>query len=216
MTALWVLLGILAVLALLWFLPLKLFLRYDQSGGSVTAKIGPKSIPIYPRPPAKPKKEKKKRKKKEETPEPEEPEPDEAEESSGLGGKLPLFQQLLALGLEALDSLTRHLTVTELDVHLFAATIDHDPAAAALKYGAGWSAVGALVPFLERHLDIRRRSMDVSLDTNASEDRILASGTLHIFLGELIHLMLHYGIRGLRIYRATKKKGGKRNGTSNQ
>lgn len=215
MTALWVLLGILAVLALLWFLPLKLFLRYGQSGGSVTAKIGPKSIPIYPRPPAKSKKEKK-RKEKKKTSEPEEPEPDEEEGSSGLGGKLPLFRQLLVLGLEALDSLMRHLTVTELDVHLFVATLDHDPAAAALKYGAGWSAVGALVPFLERHLDILRRSMDVSLDTNASEDRILASGTLHIFLGELIHLMLHYGIRGLRIYRTTKKKGGKRNGTSNQ
>ena len=212
MTALWVLLGILAVLALLWFLPLKLFLRYDQSGGSVTAKIGPKSIPIFPRPPAKPKKEKKKRKKKEEPPEPDE----EVEESSGLGGKLPLFRQLLALGLEALDCLLRHLTVTELDVHLFVGTVDHDPAAAALKYGAGWSAVGALVPFLEKHLNIRRRSMDVTMNTNASEDRILASGTLHIFLGELIHLALHYGIRGLRIYRATKKKGGKRNGTSDQ
>ena len=63
---------------------------------------------------------------------------------------------------------------------------------------------------------IKARKINVIMDPNAAEDRILASGTLHIFLGELLHLALHYGIRGIRIYLRTKKKGGNRNGTSDQ
>lgn len=213
MTALWVLLIILAVLAALWFLPLRLRLRYDQSGGTVGLKIGPISVGIYP---GKPKKANKKSKKKDKR-KPEEPEkPEETKKDSGIGGKLPLFRQLLGLGVEALEHLFRHLTVTDMTLQLAVATRDKDPAVAAIQYGAGWSAVGALTPFLEQHLRIRSRKIDVIMDQTAAEDRILASGTLHIFLGELLHLGLHYGIRGLSIYLRSKKKGGNRNGTSDQ
>ena len=213
MTALWVLLIVLAVLAALWFLPLRLRLRYDRSGGAVTAKIGPIPVEIYP---GKPKKAKKKSKKKDKK-KPEEPEkPEETKKDSGIGGRLPLFRQLLGLGVEALECLNRHLTVTDMTLQLAVAARDRDPAAAAIRYGAGWSAVGALTPFLEQHLRIRSRKIDVTMDPNAAEDHILASGTLHIFLGELLHLGLHYGVRGLKIYLRSKKKGGNRNGTSDQ
>ena len=100
-------------------------------------------------------------------------------------------------------------------MQLAVATRGKDPAAAALKYGGGWSAVGALVPFLEQHLIIRRRNIAI-MDTQAAEDRIFTSGTLHIFLGELLHLGVYYGIRALKLYLRTKKKGGNRNGTSDQ
>mgnify|MGYP002710438339 CR=1 FL=1 len=209
MTALWVLLILIAVLAALWFLPLRLMLRYDQSGGSVKAEIGLISINVYPRPPAKKKQEKQSDKEKS-------PEPEREKASSNLGGKLPLFRQLLALGAEALERLLRKLTVTDMRLTLSVATQNQDPALAAIKYGAGWSAVGALIPFLEQHLIIRRRSIQVTMNPAAAEDCILASGTLHIFLGELVHLVLVYGIRGLKLYRLTKKKGGNRNGTSDQ
>lgn len=209
MTVLWVLLILIAVLAALWVLPLRLMLRYDRSGGSVKAKIGLISIGVYPRPPAKKKQEKQSDKEKA-------PEPEHEKASSNLGGKLPLFRQLLALGAEALGRLLRKLTVTDMRLTLAVATQNQDPALAAIKYGAGWSAVGALIPFLEQHLIIRRRSIQVTMNPAAAEDCILASGTLHIFLGELVHLVLVYGMRGLRLYRLTKKKGGNRNGTSDQ
>lgn len=211
MTALWVLLIILIILVALWLLPLRLLLRYDHSGGTVALKIGLISIRIYP---PKPKKGAKKSKS-EKPKEPEAPEKSN-DASSGIGGKLPLFRQLLELGVQALHCLLRHLTVTDMTLELAVATRDKDPALAAIKYGAGWSAVGALTPFLEQHLRIKSRKINVILDPNAAEDRILASGTLHIFLGELLRLALHYGIRGIRIYLRSKKKGGNRNGTSDQ
>ena len=211
MTVLWVLLILIAVLAALWFLPLRLMLRYDRSGGSVKAKIGLISIQIYP-----PKPKKKVKKSKSEKPMEAEMPEDSSSTSSDIGGKLPLFRQLLALGAEAMEQLFRKLTVTDMRLTLSVATQNQDPALAAIKYGAGWSAVGALIPFLEQHLIIRRRSIQVTMNPAAAEDCILASGTLHIFLGELVHLGLVYGIRGLKLYRLTKKKGGNRNGTSDQ
>ena len=214
MTALWVLLIILAILAALWFLPLRLLLRYDQAGGMVGLKIGLISIQIYPPKPKKPKK--KAQKSKSEKPKASGTPEESNDASSGIGGKLPLFRQLLELGVEALRCLLRHLTVTDMNLELSVATRDRDPALAAIKYGAGWSAVGALTPFLEQHLRIQSRRINVIMDPNAAEDLILASGTLHIFLGELLHLVLHYGIRGLKIYLRSKKKGGNRNGTSDQ
>ena len=214
MTALWVL-GIIAlVLLVLWFLPLRLRLRYDETGGTVTVQIGLIALRIYP---PKPKKEKAKKAKKSQTEAPEEAEePKEETKKRDIGGLIPLFRELIGLGIEALECLLRHLTVTDLTVQLAVATQGKDPAAAAIKYGAGWSAVGALTPFLEQHFRIKSRKIDVSMDPNAAEDRIFASGTLHIFLGELLHLGLHYGIRGLKLYLRTKKKGGNRNGTSDQ
>ncbi len=213
MTALWVLGIVLGVLAALWFLPVRLRLRYDQSGGRVILKIGPFAARIYPPKPKKPKKPKKSKTAK---PKPDAEAPAEEAKRQGIGGKLPLFRQLLGLGVEALERLLRHLTVTDLNLRLSVATRGKDPAAAALKYGGGWSAVGALVPFLEQHFRIKSRKIDVIMDQQAAEDRIFASGTLHIFLGELLHLVLHYGIRGLKIYLRTKKKGGNHNGTSDQ
>ena len=214
MTALWVL-GIIAlVLLVLWFLPLRLRLRYDETGGTVTVQIGLISLRIYP---PKPKKEKAKKAKKSQTEAPEEAEePKEETKKRDIGGLIPLFRELIGLGIEALECLLRHLTVTDLTLKLTVATQGKDPAAAAIKYGAGWSAVGTLTPFLEQHFRVKSRKIDVMMDPNAAEDRIFASGTLHIFLGELLHLGLHYGIRGLKLYLRTKKKGGNRNGTSDQ
>lgn len=214
MTALWVL-GILALALLaLWFLPLRLKLRYDETGGTVRLRIGLISVCLYPRKPKKTKPPKKRKKPKKEPEEAEEPR-DEAKKRD-VGGLIPLFRERIGLGIEALECLLRHLTVTDLTMQLAVATRGKDPAAAALKYGGGWSAVGALVPFLEQHLIIRRRNIDVIMDTQAAEDRIFASGTLHIFLGELLHLGAYYGIRALKLYLRTKKKGGNRNGTSDQ
>ena len=204
MIGLYILLGILGLLAVLWLLPLRRRLRYDEGGGSVCLAIGPKRLQLYPKPPKKPRKQKKKKKQAEKAAE----KPEAQEESSlreRLGGKLPLFRQLLRLGTEALGRLLRHLTVTDLRLTLFVGTRDRDPAAAALRYGAGWSAVGALLPFLERHFIIKDRDIQVYLDENAHEDRILASATLHILLGELVHLALVYGIRALGIYRREKR-----------
>ena len=212
MTALWVL-GIIAlVLLALWFLPLRLKLRYDENGGTVRLRFGLISVCLYPRKPKPPIKRKKPKKEPEEAAE----ETQEEAQKRDIGGLIPLFRELIGLGIEALECLLRHLTVTDLTLHLAVATQGKDPAAAALKYGGGWSAVGALVPFLEQHLIIRRRNIDVIMDTQAAEDRIFASGTLHIFLGELLHLGVHYGIRALKLYLRTKKKGGNRNGTSDQ
>ncbi len=213
MIGLYILLGILALLVILWFLPLRLKLRYDGSGGTVRLWIGPKSIHLYPKPQLSDRKRRrqeqkaaKQRKKREKEPEEDESDPEpQPSLLQRIGGDLPKFRRLLSLGVEAVGRLLRKLKITDLKLTLSLGTLDRDPAKTALLYGSGWSALGALVPFLEHHFRIRDREMDVRLDTESTEDRILAEGTLHILLGELLHLAIVYGIRGLKIYRAPKE-----------
>ena len=206
-----ILLGVLGLLVLLWFLPLRLKLRYDASGGTVQLGIGPKNLRIYPRPEPSLRKRRRqdKKKAKESQSAAAKSQASPAEQGPSLlkriGGDLPKFRRLLSLGAEAVGRLLRKLKITGLTMTLSLGTQDRDPAKTALLYGSGWSALGALVPFLERHFRIRDRSMDVVLDTDSREDRIFAEGTLHILLGELLHLAIVYGIRGLKIYRAPKE-----------
>lgn len=212
MIAVYILLGILALLALLWFLPLRLKLRYDGSGGTVRLWIGPKLVSLYPKPQPSEKKRlrqeakaEKKHKKQKDAPEEKDEAKSEASLLQRIGGDIPKFRRLLALGTEAVGKLLRKLRVTDFNITLSLGTQGRDPARTALLYGSGWSALGALVPFLERHFRIRDRAMDVRLDTESAEDRILAQGTLHILLGELLHIAVVYGIRGLKIYRTPKE-----------
>ena len=90
MTAWWVL-GIFALALLaLWFLPLRLKLRYDENGGTVRLHIGLISICLYPRKPQKTKPPKKRKKPKKEPEEAEEPQ--EEAKKRDIGGLIPLFR----------------------------------------------------------------------------------------------------------------------------
>ena len=73
MTALWVLSILALALLALWFLPLRLKLRYDETGGTVRLRIGLISVCLYPRKPKKTKPPKKRKKPKKEPEEAEEP-----------------------------------------------------------------------------------------------------------------------------------------------
>ena len=62
MTALWIVLALLALLTLLNLLRVGVSAGYEAQAFSVSARVGPLTIPVWPRPPAeepkKPKKEK--------------------------------------------------------------------------------------------------------------------------------------------------------------
>lgn len=193
-----VILTLLLLLVLLFLIPLRLTLRYDENGGMVYLRIGPKRIQLYPRQPLKKQKEKTKKEKKQQ-------ETEDGGSKPGMlkriGGNLPLFRALLSLGMEAVDQLLRRLTVSDLNLRLIVAAQGREPAAAAMLYGSGWSAIGVLFPFLQKHFNIKNQQLRVELDPEAAEDRVLASARLHILSGELLFLLAVYACRGLKIYR---------------
>lgn len=193
-----VLLAILAILVLLWFLPLRLLAEYGAGGGKVRAKLGPAVIRIFPRGEKKRKKEKKEKKKKREKEPKKEEKNGDAEKKSG--GKVQLFRQLLDLGLEALGTLRKKLRVEHMTLYLAVAGQGKDAASSALLYGRAWAAIGGLIPLLEQTLVIENRDVQVEIDYAAEETKILAAGSIRIRLGQLLTLAVHSGIKALKAF----------------
>jgi hypothetical protein len=201
------LLIVIGLLVLLCLLPVGARVVYDHAGAKVLLLIGPFSASLYPRTAKEPKKKKKSKK---ETP------PKEPKEKEPLGGKLPLFRQLLSLGLEALECLRRKLILKNLTVCLTVGGQGEDPAGSAFTYGRAWAAVGALIPVLENSFKIRKRDIRVNIDFTSSETVIYADGSILLRVGDILWIAVFYGIRGLKLFLKHKKKGGKQHGTSNQ
>jgi hypothetical protein len=204
------LLIVIGLLVLLCLLPVGARVVYDHAGAKVHLLIGPFSTCLYPRAAKEPKKKKESKKKKptKETKKPKEKEP--------IGGKLPLFRQLLSLGLEALGCLRRKLILKNLTVYLTVGGQGEDPAGSAVTYGRAWAAVGALIPVLENTFQIRQRDIRVNIDFTSSETVIYADGSILLRVGDILWIAVFYGIRGLKLFLKHKKKGGKQHGTSNQ
>ena len=167
MTALWIVLALLGLLILLNLLRVGVSAGYEAQALSVSARVGPLTIPVLPRPPEsepkKPKKEKPQKEPKEETQAP----PKEK--------KLPDLDTVFALAklaLKAVGSFRRKLTV-ELFRLVFIAGAD-DPYHTAMQYAYVNAALGSLRPLAERALHIQERDVQVGADFTADKPRIEA------------------------------------------
>lgn len=216
----WITLGILVLLAVL---PLGILVCYDAEGPLIRAVIGPLKLKLYPRP----KKEKKKKEaqasSEEHAPQTEEPQQtvpekplpkppqpprEKTPEKKKLGGSLTDFFPFVKLGLDFLGDLRRKLRVKELYLRLIMTS--SDPCDLAVNYGKTWSAVGNLIPALERWFVIKKRDVEVECDFTASETKVIARLEITLTLGRLLSLAAVYGFRGLKEFLTfrNKRKGG--------
>lgn len=197
-----VLLGVLVLLVLLLLLPVGLKAQYDRGGGKLVAYLGPVSQTLYPATT----KQKKSQKDGEKTP---------AEHPKNeLGGTVPLFRELLEPGLEALSCLRRRLCLKELTFYVTVGAKGKDPSHWGIIYGGAWAGVGNLIPLLENVFQIQTRDIQVRLDEETQDSCVVFSGQFRLFLGEILYLLLRYGLTGLKI--CSKWKGSNEHGTSDQ
>ena len=204
----WITLGILFLLAIL---PLGVRVIYDEDGPLVKVVLGPVKITVFPRP----KKQKKPKKKKEKTPQkteeanlPKPPQPPAAKKPKKKGGSLKDFLPFVKLALDFLGDFRRKLRMKELYLRLIMAS--EDPCDLAVNYGKTWTAVGNLLPALERWFVIKKRDVEVECDFTASETKVIARLEITMTLGRLLSLAAVYGIRGLKEFMVFRKirKGG--------
>jgi len=212
---LWITLGIFILLAAL---PLGVRVLYDEDGPLVKLVLGPIKLTVFPRPKKeeKPKKEKKqapqkevKQEMKEENlPEPPQapPEPKPAKEKKG--GSLTDFLPFVKLAFDFLGDFRRKLRLNELYLRLILAS--DDPCDLAVNYGRTWTAVGNLIPALERWFVIKKRDVEVECDFTASEVKVIARLEITITLGRLLSLAAVYACRGIKEFMVfrNKRKGG--------
>lgn len=196
----------LAVILLLAVLPLGGFVRYDDGGVLVRIVAGPVKFTVYPtkKKEKKPKKEEKQEEKSPEKPETAKPDRPAGEPGEKKGGNLKDFLPLLEILFDFLGDLRRKLRVNRLEVKLILA--GDDPCDLAVSYGRTWSAVGSLMPQLERFLVIKKRDIQVECDFTESQTKIYAALELTITLGRLAALAAVYGLRVVREFLKINKK----------
>ena len=214
----------LGILVLLAILPLGASVKYDADGPLVKLIAGPVKITLFPRP-KKPKKEKKEKKppkakkEKKKTAEskpvaknkktPEKKAETKAEpEKKKSGGPVTDFLPLLKVALDLLNDFRRKLRVNRLEAKVVMA--GSDPCDLAINFGRAWTAIGNLMPRLEKVLVIKKRDIDVECDFTASETTIYARLDLTITLGRILAIAVVYGFRAVveLIKINNKRKGG--------
>ena len=214
----WITLGIVTLLAIL---PVGIRIHYDADGPLAKLVLGPVKLTVFLRPKKESKNTKQKEAEKQEPPEtkhqPEEaalPKPPRPPQESGKpdkekkGGSLRDFIPFVKLAFEFLGDFRRKLRLKDLYLRLILAS--SDPCDLAVNYGKTWTAVGNLLPALERWFVIKNKDVEVECDFTASETKVIARVEITITLGRLLSLAAVYGYRGLRefIVFRNKRKGG--------
>lgn len=196
MTALWIVLALLALLTLLNLLRVGVSAGYEAQAFSVSARVGPLTIPVWPRPPA----EEPKKPKKEKPPkEPKAPQEQTKEKELDFDTILALVK----LALKAAGSFRRKLTV-ELFRLVFVAG-SSDPYDTAMQSAYVQAALGSLRPLAERALHIQERDVQVGADFTADKPRIEARLTLTIRIGQIVAIGVVFGVGYLKLMLQKKK-----------
>ena len=207
----------LGIIALLAVLPLGVSIRYDENGAVVRVIAGPVKITLFPRP-KKDRKQKKKKEKPKKTPEPkpaqqeapkEKPaQPAEENPKKKSGGPVTDFLPLLKTVLDMLGAFRRRLRLNVLELKIVMAA--DDPCDLAVNYGRAWSAVGNLLPRLERVFVIKKRNIEVECDFEAAKTLVTARLDLTITLGRILATVVVYGVKALIEFLKikNKRKGG--------
>lgn len=196
MTALWIVLALLALLTLLNLLRVGVSAGYEAQAFSVSARVGPLTIPDWPRPPA----EEPKKPKKEKPPkEPKAPQEQTKEKELDFDTVLALAK----LALKAAGSFRRKLTV-ELFRLVFVAG-SSDPYDTAMQSAYVQAALGGLRPLAERALHIQERDVQVGADFTADKPRIEARLTLTIRIGQIVAIGVVFGVGYLKLMLQKKK-----------
>ena len=114
------------------------------------------------------------------------------------------FLPFVKLVLDFLGDFRRKLRLDELYLRLILAS--EDPCDLAVNYGRTWTAVGNLIPALERWFVMKKRDVEVECDFTASETTVIARVDITITLGRLLALVTVYGIRAVKEYLIIRKK----------
>lgn len=204
----WIAFGIVFLLAVL---PLGVRIRYNSDGLLVRLILGPVKLTVFPMPKKKKKEERKQAEKtpsepvKEQKPLPKPPQPPpEKKQKKESGGSLLDFLPLVKTALDFLGDFRRKLRIDDLYLRLILES--SDPCDLAVNYGRTWTAVGNLMPHLDRLFVIKKRDVEVECDFTASETTVIARADITITLGRLLALVTVYGFRAVKEFLIIRKK----------
>ncbi len=188
----------LGVILLIALTPVAVHARYDAQGGKVVLWWGFFHRTLYPN--RKPKKEKKSKQARAATA--------SGEKEKNKGGSVKDFFPLIRTGLDFLGELRRRLRITRLEINIILG--GDDPCDLAVSYGKTWTAIGNLMPHLERLFVIKKREIQAQCDFTAERSHVFARAHIRLTTGRVLCLAVKYGVRALKQFMKLRneRKGG--------
>ncbi len=217
MTALIIILSIIAVIAFLLFISVSLYIDYKEDEFKVWVRYLFIKIPVYPRN----KKKRKSKKTEEKKPEKQDKQPEEKKEkkenfftstakSEGVGAIIEILSKIIEIVKDFSSSTLKHLKVKKLKLDVISA--GEDAADAALNFGYACSviypALGALSGLI-RFLKIPDVNITVDYDKKETTASLMLQFKMRLFF--LLAVILKYGIKGILLYIDVTKSDTKEN-----
>ena len=181
-------------IVLLSYTPIGICLAHNSGGTLVNLLVGPIRITLYPR---KKSQTKDKNRKDGDKGQKDDFESRESRDKK-THGTFSNYLSALQFVFEVLSDFRRKLRIKRLDLKWILS--GDDPCDLSINYGRVWSAIGSLIPQLDRLFVIRERNVQISCDYMAQKDVFDARLELTITLGRLLFIFGYHGIRGLRKY----------------
>ena len=173
MTALWIILGVIAFIVILMLLRAGVRVEIDESGTTVDVKYGPFRFRIIPAKKGKKKKEKKKEKE---------------EKKPKKGASAGRVLEIVRLASDALGRLRRKLTIDRLELSVVYGS--EDAAGTAVAYGAASAVMGTIVPLIENSFKLKKRDFSLTPVFDRKTLEILLRAQISAALGSLVWIGL--------------------------
>lgn len=193
----------LVALVLLGLLPVGIYAAYDRSGAVASLIVGPFRLRLYPKRCSSTKRHKRS------AADTTVKDSSTANESRNVkSGTLSDFRSIVQLVFNFLSDFRRKLRIRNLELKIILA--GDDPCDLSVNYGRAWTALGSLMPQLERLFVIKRRDLEIECDFTAEEPLVEARIDMTITVCRLLWIIIYHGIPGLRKYNKIIKrvKGG--------
>ena len=189
MTALIIVLAVLAFFVILGLLRVGVIAEYSEEGFDLKVIAGPVRIKLLPGK-DEPKTEKKKKVKKEKPKKQKAKKEDEGKssEKKKKGGPVEIVKAVLPTALKTIGRFFKHLRIDVLTIRY--ALSGDDPYSVAMNYGYASGALGYICPILDRNFKIKKWDINVYPSFTEPEETMYIKAKATIAIWELIYIIL--------------------------
>lgn len=193
----------LVALVLLGLLPVGIYAAYDRGGAVVSLIVGPFRLRLYPK-----RRSRAKQNKRSAAGSTAKDSSAANESRNAKAGTLSDFRAIVQLVFNFLSDFRRKLRIRNLELKIILA--GDDPCDLSVNYGRAWTALGSVMPQLERLFVIKKRNLEIECDFTADEPLVEARIDMTITVCRLLWIIIYHAIPSLRKYHKIIKrvKGG--------
>lgn len=200
MTAIYIILIIIAMFALIALMRVGVYVEYSSDGVIIDLKAGPVKIRVLP---AKEKKKSKEKTDKKEKTKKNKKKTSEKKETK-KGGSFELVKQLLPGILETLNKFRKKISIDILKIYYMSA--GEDPYKTAVQFGRASAGLGFLTPLLENTFKIKNRDFRTAVSFTEAKPLVYIEAQTTIAIGSALRIALGFLLYYLNLNKKTSER----------